>query len=242
MIGCDCEVCTSADPRDNRTRSSLYLQTPEMALVVDTGPDLRMQCLREGILALDAVLITHAHMDHIVGFDDLRRFTLGTDAKIDVYARQSVMDDLKRMFAFAFNGENCYPGYLKPVPKVVRGTFPLGKMEVSPLPVQHGKVETIGYLFSYSGRKRLAYIPDCKVLSDEAAELVAGVETLVVDALRFTPHATHMNFEEALALVDDLKPGRVFFTHFADEVMHARDEVRLPPGVKLAYDGLRIGC
>lgn len=242
MIGCDCEVCTSEDPRDKRTRSSIYVETPELKFIVDTGPDLRVQCLREGVKELDAVLYTHAHMDHIVGFDDLRRFSLGREATLDIFARPAVLADLRRMFDYAFNGENKYPGYIKPVAHAVAGPFALGATLVTPLPVVHGKLETVGYLFSREGQKRFAYIPDCKALSETAKAAVEGVGTLVVDALRHTEHFTHQNFEEALATAAEARAGRTYFIHMADEILHARDDAALPDGVSLSYDGLRITC
>lgn len=242
MIGCDCGTCTSDDPRDHRTRASVHVRTPEVSAVVDTGPDFRMQCLREGIRHLDAVLYTHAHMDHVTGFDDLRRFCVGEDEAIELFARPSVLADLRRMFAYAFSGENRYRGYVKPEPRAVAGPFALGATRVTPLPVRHGKVETVGYLFERGGSRRLAYIPDCKELTATAVDAVRGVGTLVIDALRFTPHATHMNFDEALAAIREIRPGRAFLTHFMCEVCHERDEPALPEGVHLAYDGLSLEC
>ncbi len=242
MIGCDCEVCRSEDPKDKRTRSSIHVWTPETAFVIDTGPDFRAQCLRERITELNAALYTHAHVDHMTGFDDLRRFCLGADAGIDVYARPSTLADLRRMFTYAFSGEHRHRGYVKPTPHAVAGPFALGATLVTPLPVEHGNVETVGYLFTRDGAARLAYIPDCKRLGKTTREAIRGVGTLVIDALRFSPHPTHMNFDEALEVVADVRPGRAYFTHFMCEVMHARDDAGLPSGVRLSYDGLRIDC
>ncbi len=239
-VGCDCETCHSSDPRDKRLRSSLYVQTPEMSWLVDTGPDLRTQCLRENIRQVDAALFTHPHMDHLTGFDELRRFTIEADHFIPIYARPSCLAVLERMFLYAFDGENRYRGYLKPFPKPIHGEFHLGETLITPLPVLHGKVETIGYLFSRGTRKLCAYIPDCKVLLPESLEALRGVDTLIVDALRYSPHYTHMNFEEALAVQRELQPRQTWFTHLSCEVMHARDEPGLPAGVNLAYDGLKL--
>lgn len=240
MIGCDCETCRSTDPRDNRLRSSLWLRTPELSWVVDTGPDFRTQVLRAGIRQMDAALFTHPHMDHLTGFDDLRRFTIEPDQFLPIYAMPSCLAMLERMFTFAFNGENRYRGYLKPFPKPIHGPFHLGETLVTPLPVQHGKVETIGYLFSRRDIKLCAYFPDAKVIPPETLEALEGVDTLILDALRHTEHPTHMNFVEALAVQNRLKPRRTYLTHLQCEIMHSRAEPLLPEGVKIAYDGLEL--
>lgn len=240
MIGCDCDTCRSTDPRDKRTRSSVWCRTPEAAWVVDTGPDFRAQCLREGVRHLDAAIYTHPHMDHLTGFDELRRFTIGADDFIPIHALPSCLAVLERMFIYAFNGENRYRGYLKPFPKPVHGPFHLGGIEITPLPVQHGKVETVGYLFSLGARKLCAYLPDCKTALPESIARMRGVDTLICDGLRFTEHPTHMSITEALVLAGEVGARQTFLTHLQCEVMHARDEARLPPGVRFAYDGLRL--
>lgn len=240
MIGCDCETCHSTDPRDKRLRSSIWLRTPEMSWIVDTPPDLRTQCLRAGIRELDAAIFTHPHMDHLTGFDELRRFTIPADQFMPVYAVPSCLAVLERMFEYAFNGENRYRGYLKPFPKPVHGPFHLGETQVTPLPVQHGKVETVGYLFSRHDHKLCAYIPDAKVILPEAMAALQGVDTLIVDALRYTEHPTHMSIAEALAVQAEIRPRRTYLTHLQCEVMHSKAEPLLPEGVLIAYDGLEL--
>lgn len=240
MIGCDCETCRSTDPRDKRLRSSIWIRTPETAWVVDTGPDFRTQCLRAGIRHLDAAVFTHPHMDHLTGFDELRRFTIPADAFMPVHALPSCLKVLETMFDYAFNGENRYRGYLKPFPKPVHGPFHLGETTLTPLPVQHGKVECIGYLFTRHGRRLCAYIPDAKTLPQTTLDLIQGVDTLIIDALRHTEHPTHLNFTESLALHALIRPRRTFFTHLQCEIMHSREEPLLPPDVRLAYDGLEL--
>jgi len=240
IVGCDCPACSSDDPRDNRLRASVLVQLPEAKVLVDCGPDLRTQCLRAGITELDAVLVTHPHSDHVTGFDDLRRFTVGADEILPVHARPSCLEALVRMFGYAFNGENRYPGYFKPDPQPVTGAFEVGGAKVHPLPVEHGKVECIGYLFEIGGRKALAYIPDCKVVSPEAEALLEGVDCLVIDALRPKPHATHLSFGESLELSRALGAKATWFTHISHEVVHAEGEAELPEGVQIAYDGLQL--
>jgi phosphoribosyl 1,2-cyclic phosphate phosphodiesterase len=238
VIGCDCEVCHSPDPRDNRLRSSIYVETPECAWVVDTGTDFRAQALRENIRRLDAVVFTHSHTDHIMGFDDLRRYShdLGS---IPVYASAETMRDLARVYEFAFNGQNRFPGYLVPVPHIVDGPFQLGETTITPLPVPHGKSTVNGYLFSRAGKKLVAYLSDCSAVPDPIATEIAGVDVLIIDALRRKPHPTHLSVSEALAVAGRVRPGQTFFTHVCHELSQA-SEAELPAGVGIAYDGLKL--
>jgi phosphoribosyl 1,2-cyclic phosphate phosphodiesterase len=237
-IGCDCEVCQSPDPRDKRLRSSVYVQTPEAAWVVDTGTDFRTQALRENIRHLDAVIFTHSHTDHIMGFDDLRRYShdLGS---IPVYASAETMRDLARVYEFAFNGLNRFPGYLVPEPHIVDGPFQLGKTEITPLPVPHGKSKVNGYLFSRDGEKLVAYLSDCSAVPDEIVAQIAGTKVLIIDALRHRPHPTHLTVEQALEVAAKVQPGQTLFTHICHELSQA-SEAELPPGVGIAYDGLKL--
>ncbi len=240
VVGCDCAVCRSTDPRDRRTRSSLHVRTPESAWVIDTGPDFRAQCLREGVRSLDAVVFTHAHTDHIMGFDDLRPFCFGA-RDMPMYASAETMKDLQRVFQFAFNGENRrWPGYVRPAPHVVDGPFSLGSTELTPLPVLHGHTRMNGYLFTRGGVRLAAYLSDCKTMPDDVAEKIAGVRHLIIDALRHRPHPTHMNVTEALAVAARVKPEATWLTHMCHELGHAETEAALPADVRLAYDGLKI--
>lgn len=240
MIGCHCAVCTSEDPRDKRDRCSVFMRSPELAWVIDTGPEFRHQCLRAGISHLDAVLYTHEHTDHVMGFDDLRRFTYGEQASLPVHGNASVLSALRRAFAFAFDGTNRPAGYFKPAPREVKGPFHLGKTEVTPLPVVHGGAETNGYLFSRGGNKLVGYIPDVKQIPQETLRRLQGVDTFIVDCLRERPLPTHFSVEEALAAVEAVAPRRAFFTHLCHELGHASFEITLPSHIRVAYDGLRL--
>jgi phosphoribosyl 1,2-cyclic phosphate phosphodiesterase len=239
MIGCDCRICRSADPRDKRTRSSLHVATPEYAWLVDTGPDFRTQALRENVRRVDAVVFTHSHTDHIMGFDDLRPFCFG-EKELPIYASAETMRDLSRAFNFAFNGENRWPGYMRPLPYEIEGPFQLGGTEIVPLPVLHGRVKVNGYLFRRQGEPLAAYLPDCKVVPEPERAKIRGVRHLIVDALRYTSHPTHMSIEEALALAKEVVPQHTWLTHLCHDVMHSEAEAALPPEVRIAFDGLKI--
>jgi phosphoribosyl 1,2-cyclic phosphate phosphodiesterase len=239
MIGCECAICRSSDPRDARSRASIYVETPECAWVVDTGPDFRQQALRERVRRVDAVVYTHSHTDHIMGFDDLRPFCFGGQ-DLPVHASPETMADLERVFGFAFNGQNRWPGYIRPLPRRVEGPFFLGETELVPIPVKHGRAHVNGFLFRRRGEMLAAYFSDCKEVPADARQSLRGVRHLIVDALRYTPHPTHMNVEEALALARDLAPGQTWLTHLSHDLMHAELEATLPVGVRIAYDGLKI--
>jgi len=239
VITCGCAVCTSADPRDRRTRSSIYVETPECAWVVDTGTDFRAQCLRENIRRLDAVVFTHSHTDHIMGFDDLRPFCPG-GKPIPIYASATTMLDLERVFLFAFNGENRFPGYVHPLPHIVDAAFTLGATELTPLPVPHGRATVFGYLFTRGGEKLAAYLSDCKSVPAPVIERISGVRHLIVDALRHKAHPTHMCVTEALAVAEKVQPEHTWFTHLCHDLGHAETEVLLPPNVRIAFDGMKI--
>jgi len=238
MIGCDCDVCRSDDPRDKRLRSSIYVETPECAWVVDTGTDFRTQALRENIRRLDAVVFTHSHTDHVMGFDDLRRFG-AIRGYMPIYASRETMTDLERVFEFAFNGLNHFPGYLKPEPHVIDGPFQLGATTLTPLRVPHGSSWVNGYLFTRGERKLVAYLSDCSGVPEDVAALIMDVEVLVIDALRPKPHPTHLSVDQALEVAARVRARQTYFTHIAHELPHAA-EAELPPGARIAFDGLKV--
>src|SRR5882762_528323 len=226
MIGCDCDVCRSLDPRNQRLRSSIYVETPECAFVVDTGTDFRTQALRENIRKVDAVIFTHSHTDHIMGFDDLRRFSHARGS-MPVYASAETMRDLERVFRFAFNTSNPVPYYLKPEPHIIDRPFKLGETLITPLPVPHGDSAVNGYLFARAYQKLLAYLSDYSAVPDAVVELIAGVKVLIIDALRYKPHPTHLSVAQALEVAAKVRPGRTLFTHIAHELPQAA-EAELP--------------
>jgi phosphoribosyl 1,2-cyclic phosphate phosphodiesterase len=237
MIGCSCEVCRSEDPRDTRTRPSAYVSLPDgTRVLVDTSPDLRLQCLREGVARVDAVLYTHGHADHILGLDDMRRFNHLQRSRIPCFADPLTVADLRRTFSYVFDARVPRGGGLPEIDLFsLVGPCCLGRHEVVPVPLWHGRRAVYGYRFG-----SLAYLTDCSALPEEAWPLLEGIEVLVLDALRHRPHPTHFTVAEALAVVERLAPRQAWFTHICHDLPHAATTAALPPGVELAYDGLSV--
>jgi phosphoribosyl 1,2-cyclic phosphate phosphodiesterase len=240
LIGCRCAVCLSADPRDKRSRSSLYVATPEVRLLVDTAPDLRQQALREGLDRVDAVLFTHAHADHIMGFDDLRSFCEMRGAPLPIYGSEPTLAQIEHTFFYAFHPGKAVPGYVHASPHIVTSPFQLGELEITPLPVPHGTVSTLGFLFSHGGRRLLAYLSDCAAVPGPIRETVAGAEALIIDGLRDVPHLTHLTVAGAVEAAQAIGARQTFITHLTHEKNHVDRERGLPAGIRAAYDGMKL--
>jgi len=239
MIGCRCAVCLSDDPRDKRTRSSIHLATPQAKILVDTTPDLRQQALRAGLDHLDAVFFTHPHADHLMGFDDLRRFCEMQGGKpLPIYSSAETLDQIQRTFPYAFNPKNKVPGYVHVEPHPIADPFEFGGIHVTPLPVPHGAVTTYGFLFSYQSRRLLAYLSDCAAVPEPVRAAIEGVEVLIIDGLRDKEHPTHLNIAGAIAAVKTIGAGRSFITHQTHEKSHVQRTSELPDGIGVAYDGM----
>lgn len=240
MIGCDCAVCTSSDPKNKRTRSSVVVRLGGTTVLVDSGPDLRFQALRENLREIDAIFYTHAHLDHVAGFDELRAFCWRRNGLLPLFATEGCLFNLKMMYAWAFSPENVHGGYVKPDPKVISGPFHFGEIQVVPLPVKHGSVETIGFLFEHPGAQRVAYLPDVKSIPAETMRELQDVDILIIDALRPTTHPTHFSLDDALAAATETNAAETWLTHLGHDHDHPLLEASLPPHVHVAYDGLRL--
>ena len=236
MIGCTCEVCTSTDLKDKRLRSSLMVESDSHRFVIDSGPDFRQQMLREKVDSLDGIVFTHEHKDHIAGLDDVRAFNYLNHKAMDVYASEAVQLALKREFFYIFNGDN-YPG----IPKINLHTIDEQPFEASgikfiPIPVMHMRLPVLG--FRMGG---FSYITDANFISDKSKELLLNSEVLVLNSLRREKHVSHFNLEEAMELVDELKPKMTYLTHISHQLgKHEEVEQELPDNIRLAYDGLAV--
>ena len=235
-IGCKCEVCTSSDPRDRRLRCSAMIETHKTRIIIDVGPDFRQQMLAQEFRHIDGVLLTHIHYDHVGGMDDIRPFC--KFGEVNIYADEATTKGLAVSMPYCF-GSHHYPGSpvislhtVRPHEKIM-----INEIEVTPLRVYHGKLPILGYRIG----DKLVYITDMKTMSDREWKYIEGVETLVVNALRFTSHPTHQTVDEAVAFARKAGARRTYLIHACHDIgLHEDTQRRLPEGVSLAYDGLVI--
>ena len=238
MIGCECATCRSEDPRDRRLRTGLMVEHEGRRLVVDVSTDFRQQALRAGITRLDALLITHCHADHVFGLDDIRPLNF-RHGPLPTYASESTWRSLRRVFYYVFEAKYVGGGLPQVAPHTIEGEFEVCGLRVTPFPVLHGGGEVTGFRFSGGGREA-AFITDCNVIPEESLEKLHGLDLLILDALRYQPHPTHLHLDLSLKYVERLRPRRALLTHMSHDIRHAEASPSLPPHVELAYDGLQI--
>lgn len=256
MIGCDCAVCTSTDPRDRRDRASVFVRYPrestkhqdqepsDCTVLIDASPDLRMQAIRHRLDWLDALLITHAHADHVLGIDDLRRFNAAMgDRPLDVYAETSVFQALAQMFSYIFqphrNVNKTFIAKLLALPIQPGTPLQLGPATWMPVRLMHGRLPILGFRVDYAGRA-IAYCTDCSTVPPDTIAQLQGLDVLVLDGLRERHHPTHMTLDRACHFAQQIAADQTYLTHFSHEHSHQELAERLPDGIAPAYDGLVI--
>ncbi len=239
MPACGCDVCLSKDPRDKRLRTSLLLQSDTTTVVIDSSADFRQQMLTHAVRSLDAIVYTHYHIDHIGGFDDVRPFNFLQKRDMPIYANGETIGHLKRIFNYAFGAAVQSGGGLPRVlPHEITNSFSIGDLSLIPIPAKHGEVDVLGFRVG-----NMAYCTDMSFIPDSSMKLLEGVETLVLNALRRTPHKTHFNIEQACEIASIVGAKNTYFTHISHALgKHADVSQELPNGVKLAYDGLTFAA
>ena len=240
VIGCDCPACASDDPRDVRRRCALFVEAAGRKLLVDTPPDLRDQALRFGVRHVDAVFLTHPHADHVFGFDDVRRFSSMQRARLPVYGSPETMRRMRVVFDYVERASHSFGG----VPRVrfveLTDSVDVGGVRVTPLPVPHGPEDAAyGFRFDADGRA-IAYVPDCSDLPEAVLDRLAGLDVMILDALRPRPHPTHLCTDQSLALLRRIDAKRSFVVHLAHDLVHRELVERVAPDAEVPYDGLRV--
>ena len=239
MIGCHCDVCRSPDPRDKRTRASVVISHAGTRVLVDTTPELRLQCVANDVHAIDAVVYTHAHADHIMGLDDVRRFNTVRRGPLDVWADDRTFAALSTCFAYAFKEPEPETKLFRPhldrrrIDEAL--PFSTGPITWTPIPLMHGDMPVLGFRVG-----RLAYCTDVSRIPESSYPLLEGLDVLVLDALQHRKHTTHFSLEEALEEVARIRPKQALFTHIAHALPHEQTNRELPAGAQLAFDGQRV--
>ncbi len=236
VIGCDCATCKSSNEKDNRLRSSVLIEVDGLNILIDPGPDLRQQFLRENIKKLDAIIITHEHKDHTGGLDDIRAFNYINKVPMDVYAEERAISALKLDYSYIFNGEK-YPGIPKvSLHKINEKPFYIGDTQIIPIRVMHHKLPILGFRI-----KNLTYITDANYISDKEKLKVTGSKHLIINALRKEKHISHFDLKTAIEVTKSCNSENVFLTHISHSMgLHDKVCQTLPEGIQLAYDRLKI--
>lgn len=234
-IGCRCEVCTSCDSKNVRTRASVWIENEGRHFLIDTSTDLRQQALRNEIPRVDAVLFTHAHADHILGLDELRVYNFHQKAAIPCYGGRETLEKIRRMFSYIFSRDENESFKPQLTLHEVAGAFKIPGIEVLPIPVGHGNLTIFGYRLANT-----AYVTDCNFISDESKSMLKKLDLLILSAIRYQPHPTHFSLNEALAVIRELSPKRAILTHLSHAFDYSKVNAELPKTVELAYDGMEI--
>lgn len=234
---CDCEVCRSGDPKNKRLRASALVQNGGHNVLIDTSTDLRQQCLTHDIKNIHGILYTHPHADHIHGIDELRNFTHFNKTTIPCYGNEMTLDAIKRNFSYIFNGKKPEGGVIPQLTlhPVATEIFSLGGMTITPLEVFHGSSSILGYKIDNA-----VYITDCSKIPPATIDKIRGIDLLVLNSLRYTPHPTHFCMDEALNAAREICPKRTILTHIGHQYDHAKVNRELPENVELAYDGMSV--
>ncbi len=236
VITCDCEVCTSTDRRDKRFRTSAMIEVGEEVFVFDSGPDFRVQMLREKVMNLSAILFTHEHRDHIAGLDDVRAFNYVLNKRIDIYGAAKTMEMIQTEFPYIFTEQRYFGAPQINVHTINSEPFTISGYRFIPIKVHHGKTPVLGYRLG-----DLTYITDASMIEPEELEKIRGSKVIVLNALRNSKHVSHFSVSEAVEILEDLKPERAYLTHMSHFIgTHAQLEKKLPPFIRPAYDGLQV--
>lgn len=236
VVTCDCSVCSSDDIRDKRFRTSALIETATGTVVIDAGPDFRMQMLRASVKRIDAVLLTHGHHDHVSGLDDVRAFNFVQKMPMPVYGNSTCLSSVKRYFDYAFS-EMKYPGVPEfKMIEINHDSFFIGELKIKPLPLKHGQMSILGFRIG-----KMAYITDASYISEETLVMLNNLDVLIINALRHKPHHSHFSISEAVSIIQKVKAKRAFLTHISHIAGKHIDLMKeLPDGVEPAYDGLKI--
>ena len=233
VVGCNCKTCTSNNPKNKRMRSSIFIQEKNNDMLIDTSPELRLQMLANDITNIDLVLFTHAHADHIMGFDDLRVINWLKGESVPCYGNKDTMNKIRNIFDYIFDPLQVGGGIPQVTLNTIKSEFEYNNLLITPLEVKHGKLDVLGFKI-----KNMAYITDCSFIPENTFKKLKNIDLLIIDALRFEEHPTHMNLKEAIEVVKKINPKKAYFTHISHEMEHKETNKKLPENMELAYDGL----